>query len=560
MLVRNKISMAVALALASMAMHAGAQSYNGVLTQGVSSSQTPYVQGVAGVDITSILTVGDSIGGYGMVGIPDGLGAFDNGNGTFTVLMNHELGNTVGVARAHGGIGAFVSEWIIDKSSLAVLQGGDLIQKVYGWDTATQSTGALLSNFAFNRFCSADLSPVTAYYNAATGLGTQSRIFMSGEEGGATGYQMATVATGTDKGSSYVLGKFNLATNGSGISSVGGWENALANPYSQDKTVVIGNNDGGTGIMTNALAVYVGTKTNSGSDVDRAGLTNGVTKFVNVTGSPVEIAAADATTRNTSITNGARFTLGDTASTTFSRPEDGAWNTAAGKQNEFFFVTTDRIDNTELTGGTQKGATRLWRLTFDDIANPNAGGKVDLLIDGGATTGSGKPNMFDNITVNKDGTITLQEDPGGADHNAKIWLYNPADGSLQIIARVDPARFGDVVGGAFTGPAARTTPTASGYHTFDEETSGVIDVTDILDPSGASGRKYSLFVVQDHASAAALQTAGLLGAGNPAALVEGGQLLLMTQPVPEPSTYALLGVGMGLVGLSLRRHRRGRKA
>ncbi len=29
-----------------------------------------------------------------MVGIPDGLGAFDNHDGTFTVLMNHELGNT----------------------------------------------------------------------------------------------------------------------------------------------------------------------------------------------------------------------------------------------------------------------------------------------------------------------------------------------------------------------------------------------------------------------------------------------------------------------------------
>jgi hypothetical protein len=29
-----------------------------------------------------------------MHGIPDGLGAFDNANGTFTLLMNHELGNT----------------------------------------------------------------------------------------------------------------------------------------------------------------------------------------------------------------------------------------------------------------------------------------------------------------------------------------------------------------------------------------------------------------------------------------------------------------------------------
>src|SRR5262249_14485442 len=70
------------------------------------------------VTFQSILTVGDTVNGYRMVGIPDGLGAFDNGNGTFTVLMNHELTNADGITRAHGGKGAFVSEWIIDKNTL----------------------------------------------------------------------------------------------------------------------------------------------------------------------------------------------------------------------------------------------------------------------------------------------------------------------------------------------------------------------------------------------------------------------------------------------------------
>lgn len=41
------------------------------------------------VKTESILSVGDSVGGYRMVGIPDGLGAFDNGDNTFTLLMNH---------------------------------------------------------------------------------------------------------------------------------------------------------------------------------------------------------------------------------------------------------------------------------------------------------------------------------------------------------------------------------------------------------------------------------------------------------------------------------------
>jgi hypothetical protein len=62
-------------------------------------------------------------GSYGMDGIPDGLGAFDNANGTFTLLMNHELGNTQGVIRDHGGAGAYVSRFVIGKNSLNVVSG-----------------------------------------------------------------------------------------------------------------------------------------------------------------------------------------------------------------------------------------------------------------------------------------------------------------------------------------------------------------------------------------------------------------------------------------------------
>ena len=69
-----------------------------------------------------------------MVGIPDGMGAFDNGDGTFTVLTNHELGNTQGIVRDHGSRGAFVSRWIIDKATLAVLEGDDQIKSLRLWD------------------------------------------------------------------------------------------------------------------------------------------------------------------------------------------------------------------------------------------------------------------------------------------------------------------------------------------------------------------------------------------------------------------------------------------
>ncbi|MBS3028021.1 MAG: hypothetical protein HCA25_13315 [Dolichospermum sp. DET50] len=473
---------------------------NQALIQGPSSSATSYIVPIAsGVNLTSIFTVGDSVNNkpdgtpYKMVGIPDGLGAFDNGNGTFTLLMNQEIGSTSGITRAHGGKGAFVSSWIINKSDLSVVSGDDLIKNVYNWDASNQQSNTTTSTINFNRFCSADLATPTAYYNAATGLGSQERIFMSGEEGGSNGYQLAIVATGANKGNTYVLGKFNLSTNGSGLTGVGGWENALANPYVQDKTIVIGNNDGGTGIMSQSLAVYVGTKTNTGTEIDKAGLTNGILKFVNVTGSPTEIV--NTTTRATNITSGTAFTLSGTASTAFSRPEDGAWNPL--NPSQYFFVTTDRRDDVNDGIGTQIGRTRLWRLNFNDITNPDAGGTIDMLLDG--TEGG---NMFDNMTVDKYGHILLQEDVGGAAHNGKIWQYDIATDSLKLLAKHDPARFGDI-GVAATAPFSN-----------DEESSGIIDAQDILGPG------WFLLNTQAHY--------GITGE-----LVEGGQL----QALFNPDTY-----------------------
>ncbi len=152
--------------------------------QGPSSSQVPYLLRTRpGIVTTSVLTTGDSVAGYRMAGIPDGLGAFDNGDGTFTVLMNHEIPNDRGVVRAHGGKGAFISKWIIDKDSLQVLRGEDLIKRMYhvvdgAWEQIP--AGSPLLNIS--RLCSADLPPVSAYYDPASGLGTQERIFMDGEE------------------------------------------------------------------------------------------------------------------------------------------------------------------------------------------------------------------------------------------------------------------------------------------------------------------------------------------------------------------------------------------
>ena len=514
----------------------GTMSIPAMAATGPSTTTAPYlVPANSDWSVTSLLTTGNAIGGYAMGGLPDGLGAYDNDNGTFTVLMNHEWDATSAsltnpqAAHTHNpgatAGGSYVSKWVVDKSTLAVQSGGDLITQVYGWDSVNQvssSTSNLTTTFS--RFCSADLPMATALYNASTGLGSLEKIFFNGEEGSTTGWVQGTVVTGTSAGSSYTLGKFNQSTNGSGVTAVGGWENILLNPYAQNKTIAIGTNDGGTGTMNGTVAVYVGNKTNTGSEVDKAGLTNGVTKFINVTGfadnsgTTIDELSSNIT-RTTGITSGTGFTLSTANNTTFSRPEDGAWSHDGSK---FYFVTTDQIDKTEITGQAQIGRSRLWELAFSDITDPDAGGLINVLLDG-----SEGQIMFDNIALSSDGnSIILQEDPGNNPHNASVWSYNFAGDSLTKIFTHDTTLFGNVSGGVVT----------NGTITNDEESSGVIDVSDIL------GYKSYLMVTQNHAKDV-----------NPL-LVEGGQLQLVTpSAVPVPGTVWLFGSAiMGFLGFKRR--------
>jgi hypothetical protein len=482
---------------------------------GPSTLTAPYVQAIApGIKVTSILTTGDVVGGYKMGGIPDGLGAYDNGNGTFTVLMNHEIfansAGPLGSVRAHGGKGAYVSEWVIDKKTLKVISGADLMKRVYqqgagGTWTAVPATGTLGQTNAFARFCSADLAAPGAFYNKESRKGTKQRIFLNGEESSPT-YQrgLAHVATGPDKGSTYVL-PWAAAANGS-------WENLLANPNSGDKTVVIGNADGGT----NGVYVYVGAKSKSGNDVEKAGLTGGTLYRVAVNGNMAETRAADAglgLLLNARGNYEGAFSLvagPDTTnaiSTRFQRPEDGAWDRK--NHNRYFFVTTDQMDaakdanlNADIPAG-QVGRTRLWALTFKDASKPELGGTIEMLLDG--TGVKGDYQMFDNITVNGDGTLTMLEDVGNNQHNGKVWKFDPKTGTLVKLAGFDPLLFGDI---GFTGSITK-----------DEETSGVIDITKIL--GRGDDRVYNLLVAQNHALSGDAET------------VEGGQLLLMTLPASK---------------------------
>ncbi|MCB0429453.1 MAG: esterase-like activity of phytase family protein [Flavobacteriales bacterium] len=465
---------------------------------GPSTFTTPYLQSsIAQGKFTSILTAGDVVGGYKMVGIPDGTGAFDNGDGTFTLLVNHEISKGGGAVRAHGSNGAFVSHWIINKSDLSVVSGGDQMQNVKLWNGSgydAYNAGNPSALASFDRFCSADLAAPSAFYNSASGLGTENRIFINGEESGTEGRVMGHIATGSEAGTSYQLPYLGRAA----------WENVVASPYASDKTVVGGMDDGTSG----QVHFYIGTKTNTGSDIEKAGLTNGNFYAVKVDGLLSETSASVPVpgtafslvnlgqVQNTSGT--AINTLCDNAGVThFLRPEDGAWDPS--NPNDFYFVTTNSFS----------APSRMWRLRFSDINNPELGGTIEAVLDG--TEGQ---HMFDNMTIDKYGHALLQEDVGNNVHIGKVFQYDIDTDVLTEVGHHDPARF--LNGGPL-------------YLTQDEESSGVIDAQDIL------GGGMFLMVVQAHYNI-------------PGEVYQGGQLLAFYNPDSEQDYYcahAGLGVDAG---------------
>jgi len=196
-----------------------------------------------------------------------------------------------------------------------------------------------------------------------------------------------------------------------------------------------------------------------------------------------------------SLTGAALNTASNTAGVTlFLRTEDGAWD--PNRPTDFYFVTTDRIDQTLLGQGAQIARSRLWRLRFDDLANPLAGGEVKAILNG--TEGQ---IMFDNLTIDRRGHALIQEDPGNNATNAKIWQVDLLLGTSKIIVQHDPARFGGLA-------SAATAP-----YNQDEESSGIFDATDIL------GTGWFLLCDQTH-----------YNAGIPSDQVEGGQLLALYNP------------------------------
>jgi hypothetical protein len=499
---------------------------------------------IPGVHILPILTAGETAeNGYRMVGIPDGLGAINLGE-TFEVYMNHEItggdnpgssGPGPGIVRAHGSDGAFVSKWTIDSTSLRVLKGEDLTRagQTYVWNSETSTYAT--ANWQWQRLCSADLPDRRALLFGQ--YGTAERIFLNGEEISGVpsssaprarfGSAWARIVTGTHAGEAWELprlGKLSI-------------ENVVACPHGRRNTIVAlfddGSIDTGAAASSNPseVFIYIGTKQSSGSEIEKAGLTNGKLYGLRVLrGADVVNAESNDYgfgTSSTGFIGSATFELAELGSSgdvsnlnglqleqdamsknvfRLLRPEDGAWDPRATHPNTLYFVTTGAIASSPGTGVNMN--SRLWRLKFYDIENPLLGGKIEILLSGKELSAPGW-RMFDNITIDRYGRLLLQEDTGNNPWVSKIWVYGIDSETLTEIAHHDPALFDP----NFVGPGTASPD----FITQDEESSGIIDAESVL------GRGWFLFDVQNHWAYKG-QTPPV---PDPNGLVEGGQLLAM---------------------------------
>lgn len=171
------------------------------------------------------------------------------------------------------------------------------------------------------------------------------------------------------------------------------WENTLAAYGDSDKTVTIGNDDSAAG----QLFVYTGSKQKTGSAFDKAGLTNGVNRVLDLEN---EAVSTDAQFRAVYGKGKAvKFTLGsdeavdwdssgarqnaDAASKglTLNRIEDGVFDPK--HPNDYYMLTTEGAPGVV---PSEPAVTRdgggLWRVRFKDVDRPEKGGTIELLLDG----------------------------------------------------------------------------------------------------------------------------------------------------------------------------------
>src|SRR5919106_207891 len=481
------------------------------------TSVKAYVEPVGGeYEVRALFSVDDRVpllGGapgqqYRMVGIPDGLGAHPNGDGTSTLYMNHELGFTVQSEPLVGGPknrGAIVSTWILDEDGDPIA-GRRAYDSIYSENTFL-GPAPLVGNEAempsqFARFCSA--------YLAGPKDGFDRWVYLTNEEDASTSTfdGMGGLSVAIYDNELHTLPKLGRYAK----------ENTVVQPRARKRTVIFSMEDG-PATLDNQLYMYVGRKDRSSgaSALARNGLDNGSVyvfrsldparnserRFTSgtVTGEWVEIPGVeDLTADELEAASDAAGAM------TFVRPEDAAFNPR--NRNELFFDTTGS------STGADDGVNELGRLYSLRLhpGNPLKPAKLtvvynaDTIVAVGGDTAISPDNLDASkkyLMINEDGTMESRAVMAAKGRDGSIWRFpltkrEPVGVSAvgTRVAQLDP-------------PGRDGVPVGPGVW----ETSGIIDTWAIF------GRDTWLSDVQAHAPTAA--------PGGTTVTVEDGQLFLL---------------------------------
>jgi secreted PhoX family phosphatase len=118
----------------------------------------------------------------------------------------------------------------------------------------------------------------------------------------------------------------------------------------------------------------------------------------------------------------------------------------------------------------------------------------------------------DNMTVDALGNVLIQEDPGSDSHIARIVSYRISDGKIGTIAKFKPEYFDE---------------SATAFMTKDEESSGIVEVTNELRTSKNDKASYYMYVAQVHATPAKARPDMDATDATLAKAVEGGQWYIL---------------------------------
>jgi len=483
---------------------------------------------------TPIFTVGETIGTYKPVGILDGIYAFPQNSTSATVLVNHELGSSVGYAYTLKNgtqlTGARISSMRVTRklnsSGVPVVtlsRAGLAYETVYDRQgvvvtAATQINEGTSATNGFDRFCASN--------GVVDGtFGFEDNIYFTGEESGKPfvphgGSMWALDVRKRELWAAPALGR-------------GAWENASVLRTDDPDTValVLGDDTEGS-----SLCVYIGQKNalGDGSFLDRNGLAVGqlyAWKADNGDLTPQQFNTLDSFRSGTLVAIPVKDALSaglpgydaqgyldndklqaaaDAAGCfSFSRPEDVASNPVDGTQIAFASTGRGQLYPADNWGDVYVVDFDLDALTADFVIVHDA--------DHIAVPDAGIRNP-DNITWGDDGKIYVNEDRSTSPSSlfgaatgieASVWQLDPATRVANRVAEIDRT---------VLAPAGVTDSAAGDKGNW--ETSGILDVTSLF--GTLPGERLFLTDVQAHGL-----KDGPIG-GN-SQLVEGGQLLFLSK-------------------------------